>query len=72
VPGRGDTLALACKARNFIKRDRNFADKEGALDRIEIVVRAREFILDRRAENSRRLQRVKELLPLLPDRELST
>ena len=52
-----DNLALACKVCNFIKRDRNFADKDSALDRIEIVARAREFILDRRAENSRRLQR---------------
>jgi 5-methylcytosine-specific restriction endonuclease McrA len=68
VPGRGnhlDNLALACKTCNFIKSDRNFADDGRDLTRDEIVKKARDLIAEERLKKDKRLQRVRELLPLL-------
>ena len=71
VPGLGDALenlALACKACNFIKRDKDFRDGSQTSGRNEIVGRARAFIGARRSDNRIRLDRVKDLLGRLKDR----
>ncbi|HEV2388696.1 MAG TPA: hypothetical protein VGS20_15740 [Candidatus Acidoferrales bacterium] len=68
LPGRGDhldNLALACKTCNFIKSDRNCADGGRDLTRDEIVKKAKDFIAEERRNKDKRLQRVRELLPLL-------
>ena len=68
VPGGGeqlDNLALACKACNFIKSDKNFSEVDRVLTRDELISKAADFIAHRRQENEQRLNRVRDLLHLL-------
>lgn len=61
-PDHLDNYALACRACNLIKRNRDFRNGEPNSGRDVIIARAREYIAAQREINHARLQ---EVLPLL-------
>lgn len=61
-PSHPDNYALACRACNFIKRNRDFRNDETAVTRETIITRARQYIAAERARNE---ERRRQALPLL-------
>jgi len=65
VPGAGDgldNLALACRACNFIKRNKHFDIPGQILKREELITRAREYIHAEREKKKVRLAHSRDLL----------